>query len=100
MHKNGWRNGKVVAVPTTFKGKRFTRLKASHRRTIATSSIYKAGVKPKKRFPESRAYLLKNRNKTHDDVYLGWQAKTSEYLPVTIIPPLTDIAIHSNCRVS
>ena len=71
MHKNGWRNGKVVAVPTTFKGKRFTRLKASHRRTIATSTIYKAGVKPKKRFPESRAYLLKNRNKTHDDVWMA-----------------------------
>ena len=71
MHKNGWRNGKVVAVATTFKGKRFTRLKTSHKRTLATSTIYKAGVKPKKRFPESRAYLLKNRNKTHDDVWMG-----------------------------
>jgi len=71
MHKNGWRNRKVVAVPTRFKGKRFTRLKTSHRRTLATSTIYKAGVKPTKRFPESRAYLLKNRNMTHDDVWMG-----------------------------
>ena len=71
MHKNGWRNGRVVAVATSFKGKRFNRLKTSHRRTLAVSTIYKAGVRPKKPFPESRAYLLKNRNKTHDDVYLG-----------------------------
>jgi len=71
MHKNGWRNGHVVAVATTFKGKRFTRLKTSHRRTYATSTIYKAGIKPKKRFPESRAYLLKNRNRTHDDIWMG-----------------------------
>ena len=71
MHKNGWRNGRVVAVPTTYRGKRFIRLKTSHRKTYATSTIYKAGIKPKKRFPESRAYLLKARNRTHDDIYLG-----------------------------
>ena len=71
MHKNGWRKGAVVAVPTRFKGKRFTRLKTSHRRTLALSSIKKAGVKPLKSFPESRAYLLKNRNLDHDDIYLG-----------------------------
>ncbi len=71
MHKNGWHNGKVVAVPTTFKGRRFTKLKTSHRRTIATSTIYKTGIKPKKRFRESRAYLLKARNRTHDDIYMG-----------------------------
>ena len=71
MHKNGWKNGRVVAVPATFKGKRFTRLRTSHKKTYATSTIYKAGIKPKKRFPESRAYLLKARNRTHDDIYLG-----------------------------
>ena len=71
MHKNKWRNGRVVAVATTYKGKRFTRLRASHKKTYATSSIYKAGIKPKKRFPESRAYLLKTRNRTHDDIYMG-----------------------------
>jgi membrane-bound lytic murein transglycosylase B len=71
MHKNGWRNGRVVAVPTTFKGKRFNRLKTSHRRTIATKSIYRTGIKPKKPFNESRAYLLKTRNKTHDDIWMA-----------------------------
>lgn len=71
MNKNGWRNGRVVAVPTKFKGKRFKRLKTTHRRTIPTKSIYKAGVKPLKPFNESRAYLLKTRNNTHDDIYLG-----------------------------
>jgi membrane-bound lytic murein transglycosylase B len=71
MHKNGWRNGRVVAVPTKFKGKRFRRLKTSHRRTIATHSIYKAGIKPTKSFNESRAYLLKTRNTTHDDIWMA-----------------------------
>ena len=71
MHKNGWKKGKTVAVATTFKGKRFTRLSTSHRRTLPLSTIKKAGIKPVKRFPESRAYLLKNRNRTHEDIYLG-----------------------------
>ena len=71
MHKNKWRNGHVVAVPTSFKGKRFTRLKTSHRRTLSTKTIYKAGIKPLKPFNESKAYLLKTRNTTHDDIYMG-----------------------------
>jgi membrane-bound lytic murein transglycosylase B len=71
MHKNGWKNGRVVAVPTSYKGKRYSRLKTSHRKTIDTKTIYKSGVKPKKRFNEPRAYLLKTRNTTHDDIYMG-----------------------------
>ena len=71
MHKNGWRNSRVVAVPTHFKGKRFNRLKTSHKRTIATKTILRAGVKPLKPFNESKAYLLKTRNTTHDDVWMA-----------------------------
>ena len=71
MHKNGWKKGRVVAVPTKFKGKRFRKLKTSHRRTITTKSIYRAGVKPTKLFNESRAYLLKTRNTTHDDIWMA-----------------------------
>ena len=71
MHKNKWRNGRVVAVPTNFNGKRFKRLKTSHRRTIPTKSILSAGIKPLKPFNEPKAYLLKLRNKTHDEVWMG-----------------------------
>jgi membrane-bound lytic murein transglycosylase B len=71
MHKNGWKNGRVVAVPTTFKGKRFTKLKTSHRRTLSTKTILKTGIKPKKPFNESKAYLLKTRNRTHDDIWMA-----------------------------
>jgi len=71
MHHNKWRNGRVVAVPTHFKGKRFKKLKTTHRRTISTKSILRSGVKPLKPFNESKAYLLKLRNKTHDDVWMG-----------------------------
>ncbi|PHS40394.1 MAG: murein transglycosylase [Sulfurovum sp.] len=71
MHKNKWRNRHVVAVATSFKGKRFKKLKTSHRRTLSTKTIYRAGIKPLKPFNESKAYLLKTRNTTHDDIYMG-----------------------------
>lgn len=71
MHKNGWRKGALVAVPTKFKGKRYRGLKTSHRRTKPLATILKHGIKPLKRFNESKAYLLKNRNLTHDDIWLG-----------------------------
>ena len=71
MHKNGWRNNRVTVVPTTYGAKRFNRLRTSHRRMISMRSIKKAGVKPLKKFNESSAYLLKTRNRTHDDIYLG-----------------------------
>lgn len=71
MRKNGWKKGALVAVPTQFKGKRYTSLKTSHRRTLPVSTILKHGIKPLGRFNESQAYLLKNRNTTHDDIWLG-----------------------------
>ncbi len=71
MHTNGWRNGQQVAVPASFKGKRFTRLKTSHKRTKPLSTLRKHGIAPLKPFHEPKAYLLKTRNKTHDDIWLG-----------------------------
>lgn len=71
MHQNGWKQGALVAVPTEFKGKRYTELKTSHRRTLPLTTILKHGIKPLDRFNEPNAYLLKNRNLTHDDIWLG-----------------------------
>ena len=71
MHKNGWKKGRVVAVPAKFKGKRYKGLKTTHRRTLPLSTIKKNGIKPLGYFNESKAYLLKNRNLTHDDLWLG-----------------------------
>jgi len=71
MHHNKWRNGRVVAVPTNFQGKRFKKLKTSHRRTLPMKTIRRAGIKPLKPFDESRAYLLKLRNRTHDEIWLA-----------------------------
>ncbi len=71
MHKNGWRKGALVAVPTEFKGKRYTKLKTGHRQTLPLTIILKHGIKPLETFNESRAYLLKNRNLSHDDIWLG-----------------------------
>jgi len=71
MHKNRWRKGAITAVATKYKGKRFNHLKTSRKRMISLSTIRKAGVKPLGTFPYAKAYLLKTRNKTHDDVWLG-----------------------------
>jgi membrane-bound lytic murein transglycosylase B len=71
MHKNKWKKGRQVAIQGKFKGKRYKSLKASHKRTLPLVSILNHGIKPVSNFRESKAYLLKNRNLTHDDVWLG-----------------------------
>ena len=71
MHKNGWNNRGLVAVATKYKGKRYRRLKTSHRRKLSMKTIRRNGIKPLSKFNESKAYLLKNRNITHDDIWLG-----------------------------
>lgn len=71
MHQNGWKKGEIVAVPTTFKGKRYRGLKTTHKKTQPLSTILKHGIKPLGNFNQSRAYLLKNSNISHDDIWLG-----------------------------
>jgi membrane-bound lytic murein transglycosylase B len=71
MHSKGWRKGAVVAVPTNFKGKRFTKLKTSHKKRYSVGYLKKIGIKPLKPFNEGKAYLLKNRNIGHDDVWIA-----------------------------
>jgi len=72
MHKNKWRKGAITAVSTKYNsGNRFKRLKTSRKRMLSLSTIRKAGVTPLEPFPYSKAYLLKTRNKTHDDIWLG-----------------------------
>ncbi len=71
MHKKGWKKGAVVAVPTNFLGKRFTKLKTSYKKKYSLKYLAKKGIKPIEPFHKSKAYLLKNRNADHDDVWLG-----------------------------
>jgi membrane-bound lytic murein transglycosylase B len=71
MYKKGWKKGAVVAVPTNFNGKRFTKLKTSHKKKYSVSYLAKKGIKPTEYFPYKKAYLLKNRNKDHDDIWMG-----------------------------
>ncbi len=71
MHNKGWVKGAVVAVPTNFKGKRFTKLKTSHKKKYSLSYLKKKGIVPTEYFGESKAYLLKTRNRDHDDIWLG-----------------------------
>lgn len=71
MHKNGWKKGALVAVPASYKGKRFKGLKTTHRKTLSLKTIERHGIKLLKPFTESKAYLLKNRNLAHDDLWLG-----------------------------
>jgi len=71
MHKKGWVKGAVVAVPTNFSGGRFTKLKTSYKKKYSVAYLRKKGIKPTEPFNESKAYLLKTRNATHDDIWMG-----------------------------
>ena len=71
MHKNKWKKGMPAVIPARYKGKRFTRLRTSHKRMLSMKSIRKAGVTPSRPFPWNQAYLVKTRNNTHDDLWLG-----------------------------
>ena len=71
MNKKGWRKGHVVAVPTNFTGIRFKKLKTSHKKKYSIKTLLKYGIKPTEPFNESKAYLLKTRNKTHDDIWMA-----------------------------
>lgn len=71
MHKKGWKKGKLVAVPALFKGKRYTRLSTSHKKKHTLKTLRKYGVRAKEPFNQPTAYLLKNRNLKHDDLWLG-----------------------------
>lgn len=71
MNKKGWKKGKTVVIATTYKGKRYKRLRASHKKKYSLKSIKKYGITPLAKFNESTAYLLKTRNTTHDSMWLG-----------------------------
>ncbi|MCK4442771.1 MAG: lytic murein transglycosylase [Sulfurovaceae bacterium] len=71
MHSKGWKKGRVVAVKSNFKGKRFKKLRTSHKKRYTISYLRKKGIKPIEPFYEKRAYLLKTRNRDHDDIWLG-----------------------------
>jgi membrane-bound lytic murein transglycosylase B len=71
MNKKGWIKGAVVAVPTNFSGTRFKKLKTSHKKKYSVKYLRKMGIKPTETFNESKAYLLKNRNTTHDDIWMA-----------------------------
>ena len=71
MNKKGWRRGHVVAVHTNFKGKRFKKLKTSHKKRYSIKTLQKYGINPIEPFDESKAYLLKTRNRTHDDIWMA-----------------------------
>ena len=71
MHKNGWQKDLPVVSATNFKGKRFRASKTSRKKLRTLQSIKKLGIYPTQKFYGKKAYLLKTRNATHDDVWLG-----------------------------
>ena len=71
MNRKGWRKGDVVAVPTNFKGRRFKKLKTSRKKKYSTTLLRKYGIKPTEQFNEKKAYLLKTRNSSNDDIWMA-----------------------------
>jgi len=72
MYKNKWKKGMPAVTSTNWKGGRYTKaLKPSRKKRRSLTTIGKYNIKPAQPFPETSAYLLKTRNATHDDIYLG-----------------------------
>ncbi len=71
MHKHRWKKGLPVVSATNFKGKRFRSAKTSRKKLKSLKSIKKLGIYPTQKFYGKKAYLVKTRNTTHDDVWLG-----------------------------
>jgi len=71
MHSKGWKKGRVVAVKTNFRGKRFKKLRTGYKKRYSLAYLKKNGIKPIEPFNEKRAYLLKTKNRDHDDIWLG-----------------------------
>jgi len=71
MHQKGWKKGKTVAVPASFKGKRFKGLRVGFKTRYRLSLLKKHGIKPKADYPYSTASLIRLRNRTHDALWLG-----------------------------
>lgn len=71
MHQNGWRNGMSVAVKTNFADNRHNGITPSHKYTYDMETLNQNGIYATEEFGESRAYLLRLRNDTHDDLWLG-----------------------------
>jgi membrane-bound lytic murein transglycosylase B len=71
MHQKGWRKGKITAASATFKGKRFRGLRVGFKTRYTLASLRKHGIKPKTHYPYRTASLIRLRNKTHDELWLG-----------------------------
>jgi membrane-bound lytic murein transglycosylase B len=71
MHQKGWRKGKITASSATFKGKRFRGLRVGFKTRYTLASLRKHGIKPKTHYPYRTASLIRLRNKTHDELWLG-----------------------------
>lgn len=71
MHQNGWSNGMSVAVKSNFAGGRHNGITPSHKYTYDMETLNQNGIYATEEFGEARAYLLRLKNDTHDDLWLG-----------------------------
>jgi len=71
MRHKGWNKEKPVAVPASFEGKRFRRLRTGYKTRYRLSTLKKYGIKPKTRFPYRNASLIRLHNRTHDELWLA-----------------------------
>lgn len=71
MHQNGWRNGMSVVVKTNFTGGRHSGITPTHKSMYSIETLNENGIYAMEYFGEPKAYLLRLRNDTHDDLWLG-----------------------------
>jgi membrane-bound lytic murein transglycosylase B len=71
MHTHGWREGATVAVAAHYRGTRFGALRTGFKTRYRLSTLKRHGIIPSKPYPYKHAALIKLRNHTHDELWLG-----------------------------
>jgi len=79
LRDHHWHNGMPTIIKAKYNGKHFHALRTSYHTKYPLKTILYHGVKPLKAFKYHSAYLVKVRDTTHDELFLG----TANYRIIT-----------------
>jgi len=71
LRSKNWEYGGDIAIKSNFKGKRYRGLRVGYNRRYSIKELEKYSIKPIKEFNSNYAYLLKLKDKTKDEIWLG-----------------------------
>jgi len=71
LHQKGWVTKGTIATKSNFKGKRFKMLRTGYNKSYSLKELKKYAIEPLSTLDAQNAYLLKLRDKHHDEIWLG-----------------------------